>query len=266
MNYTPNPAISDPAFQFAGKVVAVTGAASGMGAASARRFAAGGATVILIDVNSDGAEMVAADCVGSGPEPTVLIGDISDSSFCDEAIEAIVGQHGAIDVLVNAAGTIHRADSLGTNDDDWRRVMAVNIDGMFYLCRAALRYMTEAGRGAIVNFGSIWGGVGSAGATAYCVSKGAVHQLTRALALDHVEDGIRVNAVAPGEVNTPMLSSQRERPPTAEDLQALADATIPMKRLADPTEIANVVVFLASDDASYRPGEIVHVDAGYTAR
>ena len=98
------------------------------------------------------------------------------------------------------------------------------------------------------------------------MSKGAVHQLTRALALDHVEQGIRVNAVAPGEVNTPMLASERAAPPSADDLQALADATIPMKRLADPDEIAAVVVFLASDDASYMTGEIVHVDAGYTAR
>jgi len=196
----------------------------------------------------------------------VIAGDIASSEFCNSVIDQVIDAHHRIDVLVNAAGTIHRADSLGTNDDDWQRVMSVNVNGMFYLCRAALRHMTAAKSGAIVNFGSIWGGVGSAGSTAYCVSKGAVHQLTRALALDHVEQGIRVNAVAPGEVNTPMLASERSSPPTAEDLQALADATIPMKRLAEPNEIAKVVVFLASDAASYMTGEIVHVDAGYTAR
>ena len=234
-----------------------------MGAATAREFARRGATVVLIDVNGEGAEVVSAEL---SSETMVIAGDVSDSSFCDAAIDRVVERFGRIDVLVNAAGTIHRADSLGTDDADWRRVMSVNVDGMFYLCRAALRPMTAARSGVIVNFGSIWGGVASAGATAYCVSKGAVHQLTRALALDHVEQGIRVNAVAPGEVNTPMLASQRERPPSAADLQALADATIPMKRLADPTEIAKVVVFLASDDASYMTGEIVHVDAGYTAR
>ena len=128
------------------------------------------------------------------------------------------------------------------------------------------RYMAEAGGGVIVNFGSIWGGVGSAGSTAYCVSKGAVHQLTRAMALDHVEQGIRINAVAPGEVRTPMLSAERDFTPTEDELQAIADATIPMKRLAEPEEIAKVVRFLASSDASYMTGEIVHVDAGYTAR
>lgn len=252
---------------FTDKVVAITGAASGMGAATAREFAARGAVLELIDLNRSGAETVAEECRDAGAAAvSVWAGDISSSAFCDQTIDSIVAEHGRLDVLVTAAGTIHRADSLGTSDDDWRRVMGVNIDGMFYCCRAALRHMTAAGSGTIVNFGSIWGGVGSAGSTAYCVSKGAVHQLTKALALDHVEQGVRVNAVAPGEVNTPMLSSQRDEPPTDEYLQALADATIPMRRLAQPHEIAKVVVFLASDDASYMTGEIVQVDGGYTAR
>ena len=247
--------------RFDGRVVAVTGAASGMGAASAREFAAEGATLALIDIDASGLGAVAAEL-----DAAAWIGDVGDSGFCASTIEAIAERFGRLDVLVNAAGTIHRADALGTTDDDWHRVMRVNVDGMFFLCRAAVPHLVAAGGGAIVNFGSIWGGVGSAGATAYCVSKGAVHQLTRAMALDHVEAGLRVNAVAPGEVRTPMLSSQREAPPTEADLQALADATIPMKRLAEPAEIAKVVVFLASDDASYMTGEIVHVDAGYTAR
>lgn len=252
---------------FSGKTVVITGGASGMGAATAREFAARGATLVLVDLDDDGARRVAEQCIAAGsPNVSVHAGDVSDSAFCDAVIDASVVEHGGVDVLVTAAGTIHRADSLGTDDDDWRRVMGVNVDGMFFMCRAALRHMTAVGAGSIVNFGSIWGGVGSAGSTAYCVSKGAVHQLTRALALDHVEQGVRVNAVAPGEVNTPMLSSQRDAPPTAEYLQALADATIPMKRLAEPEEIARVVTFLASDQASYITGEIVHVDAGYTAR
>lgn len=248
---------------FDGRVALITGGASGMGAATARELAGRGATVAIVDVNAAGAQTVADEC---GPDSAAFVGDVSDSAFCDQAVADTLGRLGRLDVVVNAAGTIHRADALGTDDDDWRRVMGVNIDGMFFLCRAALRHMTTAGTGVIVNFGSIWGGVGSAGSTAYCVSKGAVHQLTRALALDHVEQGIRVNAVAPGEVNTPMLRSQRTAPPTAADLQALADATIPMKRLAEPEEIARVVAFLASDASSYMTGEIVHVDAGYTAR
>ena len=246
----------------AGQVVAVTGAASGMGEATAREFAALGATVALIDRREENVVAVASEF----EESSVFVGDVSDSSFCTSTIDSIVEQHGRLDVLVNAAGTIHRADSLGTSDEDWARVMGTNVDALFYLSRAAVTHMISQGGGVIVNFGSIWGGVASAGSTAYCVSKGAVHQLTRAMALDHAEQGIRINAVAPGEVRTPMLSAERDFTPTDEDLQSMADATIPMKRLAEPEEIAKVVVFLASSDASYMTGEIVHVDAGYTAR
>jgi NAD(P)-dependent dehydrogenase (short-subunit alcohol dehydrogenase family) len=144
--------------------------------------------------------------------------------------------------------------------------MNVNVNGVFFMSRAAVRQMKRQGRGVIVNFGSIWGGVGAAGVLAYCASKGAVHQITRAMALDHVNDGIRINAVCPGEVNTPMLAFGRAQPPSAEDLQKLADESIPMKRLADPAEIAKVVVFLASEEASYMTGALIPVDAGYTAR
>ncbi len=247
---------------FAGSVVLVTGAASGMGAACAREFASRAATVCLLDLDEPRLRTVANE-LGTN---SIFGGDVSDSAFCASTIDAIIDRFGKIDILVNAAGTIHRADALGTSNDDWRRVMGTNIDGMFYLCRAALGHMVDAGGGVIINFGSIWGGVASAGSTAYCVSKGAVHQLTKALALDHAEDNIRVNAVAPGEVRTPMLLAERETAPTEYELQALADATIPMKRLAEPEEIAKVVAFLASADASYMTGEIVHVDAGYTAR
>jgi len=248
---------------FEDQVVAITGAASGMGAACAATFASLGAQVAIIDIDAVGAAEVASQLE---PSPTVIIGDVADRGFCDHAIAEVLDMHGRLDVLVNAAGTIHRADALGTTDQDWQRVMAVNVDAVFYLSRTAVAAMAPRGQGAIVNFGSIWGGVGSAGATAYCVSKGAVHQLTRAMALDHVDQGIRVNAVAPGEIRTPMLSSQRAAPPSEADLRALAETTIPMKRLGDPQEVANVVVFLASNLASYMTGEIVHVDAGYTAR
>ncbi len=243
------------------RVVMITGGSSGMGAATAHEFAKLGDDIVVVDRDGDKAAAI-ADVTGG----TAIVGDVSDSAFCDEAVASVLGQHGKLDILVNAAGVIYRAGGLGTDDENWRRVMSVNVDGLFYMCRAALRPMLAARSGVIVNFGSIWGGIGASGVLAYCASKGAVHQITRALALEHATDGIRVNAVAPGEVNTPMLASGRNAPPSQADLQALADATIPMKRLAEPSEIADVVVFLASDAASYMTGAIVPVDAGYTTQ
>ena len=248
--------------KFQDNVVIITGAASGMGAATAREFTATGATVAIVDRNRELAEEVAAG-IGS---PAPIIGDVGDSSFCDQAVKRVVEVYGRLDVLVNCAGIIVRADALGTSDEDWRRIMGANVDGVFFMSRAAIPQMQKQGKGAIVNFGSIWGGVGAAGVTAYCATKGAVHQITKAMALDHAQDGIRINAVCPGEVNTPMLASERPQPPTPEDLQKLAEETIPMARLAEPEEIARVVVFLASDAASYMTGSLVTVDAGYTAR
>ena len=246
---------------FADKVVLVTGAASGMGAATAREFSDAGAKVLVVDRNAELAVQVASDISADPP----LIGDVSDSAFCQQAVATAVERYGRLDILVNAAGIIVRADGPGTTDEQWQRIMNVNVNGVFYMSRAAVAVMKEQGSGAIVNFGSIWGEVGAAGVMAYCASKGAVHQITRAMALDHVKDGIRINAVCPGEVNTPMLTSERSAPVTAEMMQALADS-VPMGRLASPVEIARVVLFLSSDAASYMTGAMVNVDAGFTAR
>ena len=247
--------------KFSGKVAIVTGAASGMGAATAKEFAGAGANVVVVDRNASLAARVASDIHSGSP----LLGDVSDSSFCEQVIEATVTRHGRLDILVNAAGIIVRADALHTSDEQWQRIMDVNVKGLFFMSRAAVRQMKNAGSGVIVNFGSIWGGVGATGVVAYCASKGAVHQITRAMALDHVKDGIRINAVCPGEVNTPMIASERSEPVTVEFMERLA-ATVPLGRLADPVEIARVVLFLASDAASYMTGSLVNVDAGYTAR
>ena len=243
-----------------GRVAIVTGGASGMGAATARELTSLGATVAIVDRNTDLAQRAETD------NPAQLIGDVGDASFCDEAVSTVAERHGRLDIVVNAAGIIVRADGPGTTEDDWRRIVDINLGGVFFISRAAVVHMQRGGSGSIVNFGSIWGDVGAAGVVAYCATKGGVHQLTRSMALDHVKDGIRINAVAPGEVNTPMLAFGRDKPPSPEDLQALADETIPMKRLAEPEEIARVVAFLASDAASYMTGTIVSVDAGYTAR
>ncbi len=246
---------------FTGKIALITGAASGMGAATAREFQAAGGQVVIVDRNEELAIRVANE-IGADPPVT---GDVSDSAFCNLAVETALARHGRLDVVVNAAGVIVRADALNTSDEQWQRVMNVNVNGVFYMSRAAINPMKAQGKGAIINFGSIWGGVGATGVVAYCASKGAVHQITRAMALDYVNDGIRINAVCPGEVNTPMLASERAEPVTPELMQSLAD-TVPMGRLAEPVEIARVVLFLASDAAGYMTGAMVNVDAGYTAR
>ncbi len=233
-----------------------------MGAACARALATAGARVVIVDLDGAGAADVAAR-IGA----TVVAGDVGDVAFCDGAVAEAVSRHGHVDILVNAAGTIVRADALATSEADWHRQFRVNVDGTFFMSRAAVRDMRPRRAGVIVNFGSIWGGVGGTGHTAYCAAKGAVHQLTRAMALDHARDGIRVNAIAPGEVDTPMLRrGGRAVPLTDAELSELADRSIPTGRLAQPEEIAAVVVFLASDAASYMTGAIVPVDAGYTAR
>jgi len=243
------------------QVAVITGGASGMGAATAREFAAAGGLPVIVDRNEGLANQVAHE-IGAAPP---LIGDVSDAAFCNAVVQQVVGEYGRLDILINAAGIIVRADALGTSDEQWQRVMAVNVNGVFYMSRAAIPQMKQQGKGAIVNFGSIWGSVGAAGVVAYCTSKGAVHQMTRAMALDHVKDGIRINAVCPGEVNTPMLASERNEPVTPEFMQQVA-ATVPMGRLAEPVEIARVVLFIASDAAGYMTGAMINVDAGFTAR
>lgn len=246
--------------EFSDKAVVVTGGASGMGAATAREFARAGAKVVVVDRDAELAGQVAGELGADA-----ITGDVSDSGFCDSAIEQVLSRHARLDVLVNAAGIIVRAKGENTDDAAWNRIMGVNVSGTFFMCRAAIRAMKPRGGGAIVNFGSIWGDLGASGVAAYCASKGAVHNLTRALALEHAQDGIRVNAVCPGEVNTPMIKSGRKEPVTPELMRRLADS-VPMGRLAEPVEIANMVLFLASDKASYVTGSLVLVDAGFAAR
>ena len=248
--------------EFAGRVAVVTGGASGMGAATARELAGKGTTVVIVDRNADGAQAVAAELAAPAP----ITGDVSNSAFCNDVVARVMGQHGRLDILVNAAGIIKRTDVIATSDEAWRQIFGVNVDGIFFMCRAALPHMQAQRRGVVINFGSIWGDIGATGVAAYCATKGAVHNLTRAMALDHARDGIRILAVCPGEVDTPMLSSERAAPPTRAFLDDLADRTIPVGRLAQPEEIARVVAFLASDAASYMTGAMVNVDGAFTAR
>jgi len=233
-----------------------------MGAATARLLAQEGAQVFIVDRNADLAQQTAA-AIGA----MALVGDVSDSAFCDGAVREVVNQQGRLDICVNAAGIIVRASGLDTSDEDWQRTLNVNVSGVFYMCRAAIRQMKAQGKGAVVNFGSIWGELSGKGALAYAMSKGAVHQITRTFAIEHARDGVRVNAVCPGEVNTPMLrAAGRATPLTDEQLREMGERVVPMGRLAEPEEIAQMVLFLASDAASYIIGGMHYVDGGFSTQ
>jgi NAD(P)-dependent dehydrogenase (short-subunit alcohol dehydrogenase family) len=251
-------------FDFSGQTALVTGAASGMGAATARLFTEAGANVMLIDRNAAAAEAHAA---ALGGRCLALSGDVADAAFCDDAVRTSITHFGGLHAVINAAGVIARKAGVETDDAAWAQVMRVNADGVFYMARAAARHMREHGGGAIVNFGSIWGELGGPGALAYSASKGAVHQITRTFALELARQGVRVNCVCPGEVDTPMLrAAGRATPMSDAEAAAMADRVVPMGRLAQPEEIARAVLFLCSDAASYVTGALLYVDGGYSTQ
>ena len=240
------------------KTIIVTGAASGIGQATAQRLAADGARVVLAD--RDETEALASEIRDGGGQAMASRVDVMAAEQIDAMVHAAKAEFGAIGGLVNAAGICISKRLEDTTEEEWDRQLGVNLKGLFLCCRALIPAMREGG-GAIVNIGSTAGLVGGPQTPAYCASKGGVVQLTRALAVDHAGDGIRVNCVCPGPVNTPMLSSVDE---SDFDVGVLIDATL-IKRVAQPGEIAGVIRFMLSDDASNMTGSIVVTDGGQTA-
>lgn len=239
----------------------VTGGASGQGAACATTLKRRGADIVIIDMNAELGVQV-ADSLGGH----FIQGDISDPEFCYAAVDEAAQKLDGLDILVNAAGVMVRRKAVETTEEVYRRVVRVNLDGTFFLAQAAIRVMVKGGGGSIVNFSSIWGLNAGANAAAYSASKGGVSVLTRALALDHGKDGIRVNAILPGDVDTPLLRASGREHPLSDDEVAEMGASIPLGRVGLPEEIANTVAFLVSDEASYITGVLLPVDGGYTAQ
>lgn len=249
-----------------GKVAVVSGASSGIGRAIALRLAAANAALVVGGRDPDRTMATSEAIAADGRKAAPAIGDIRRSVDAEATIGAAVDAFGGVDILVNAAGVIHRADATGTSDDDWARVMAVNVDGTFFMSRAAIPVMRERGGGVIVNVSSTCGLVGAERLAAYCAAKGAVTNLTRAMALDHARDGIRINAICPGAVDTPMLMSEREPGADPDSVRRQNVADIPQGRIAGADEIAEFVLFLCSDGARHITGANLPVDGGYTAR
>lgn len=248
---TPNTSIS---FGLGGRVCVVTGGAQGIGEACARRFAREDAHVVVTDVADAPGQALAAE-LGA----TYLHCDVGDKAQVDALVAQTVAQHGRIDVLVNNAGIFKAADFLDVTEADFDAVLRVNLKGSFLVGQAVAREMAKAGGGNIVNMSSVNAVLTIPSISSYNVSKGGINQLTRVMALALADKGIRVNAVAPGTIATELAMKAVL---TSDEAKARIMSRTPMKRLGDPSEIADAVAWLASDASSYVTGEIVVVDGG----
>lgn len=244
--------------RFTGKVAIVTGAASGIGAAASERFAREGATVVAVDVDEVNGDRHAAAMQAAGLDVKFWRASIADEAEVDALFAWVTAEFGRVAALFNNAGIAAESFVATTSLQDWRRILSVNLDGVFLMSKAVIPLMLESGGGAIVNTSSICGHIGVAGAASYNASKHGIEGLTKTLALEHAKDGIRANTVCPGYVNTPMGRADVEADPSIPGQH-------PLGRLAEPSEIAAAVAFLASDDASFITGTSLLVDGGYTA-
>jgi NAD(P)-dependent dehydrogenase (short-subunit alcohol dehydrogenase family) len=246
--------------RFQEQSVLVTGGTGGIGMAAVRIFAREGARVMVAGTSEPKCRNICTQMQEQGCTVQSLCGDLTDKDYCESLVAHTVDTFGSIDILVNNAGVIPRGDILETTDEMWFSALNINLTAVFYLCRAAIARMREQGGGAIVNTASAWGLYPGPGHMAYCTTKGAVAAMTKSLARDHAGDAIRVNAVCPNEVNTPMLQSGlAQRGLDMDQAMEQLNASVPLGKIAEPEEIAEVIAFLASDAASYIAGATIEV-------
>jgi 2-hydroxycyclohexanecarboxyl-CoA dehydrogenase len=242
--------------RFTNKVAIVTGAAGGIGSAICHRLASEGAQVVVTDVNADGAHVTAESVGQAGGKARVFSADIATGEGCRSIITDVMSNEGHIDILCNNAGLMRRGNILAISEQDWSLSFAVNIEAMFHLCKAAIPHMIAKGGGAIVNTASQWGLHPAPNHIAYNVTKAAVASFTQNLGRDYAPHKIRVNAVCPGEIHTPMLESGVKRSGrTMADL----DKLVPYGRVGKPEEVAALVAFLASEEAPYMCGSLIEI-------
>ena len=242
--------------RFVDQVCLVTGAAGGIGSAIAHRLAAEGAVVQVADLDPAGCARTVEDIVLAGGRAVPRVFDVTDPVACAAAVDDVVTEHDRLDVLVNNAGVNRRGALLDVTPDDWDLTFAVNLDALAHLCRAVLPVMVAAGQGAIVSTASQWGLSPAPGHVAYNTSKAAVVSFTQSLARDYAPAGVRVNAVCPGEIFTPMLEANLARSGRS---RADLDRLVPYGRVGMPEEVAALVAFLASDEAPYLCGAAVEI-------
>jgi len=248
------------------RIAIVTGAGSGIGAASAVRLAEEGAQVICADINSDAANATAREISLAGFSAEGYAIDISDSAACDSLIAHAVAKYGAIDILVNNAGVNLPGVFHEVTNETIDRTLNVNIKGAMFLTRAALPHMLKNSRGSIVNMSSVNGLVSEPYLSVYSASKGAIVMFTRGIALDYAKTGIRCNAICPGWVDTPINHAHAKMLGGLDHVYKTIDSFQPIGRPGTSREIANVVLFLASDESSFMTGSIVSADGGMTAQ
>ena len=245
------------------RVAVITGGAGGIGLATAQALSRAGAIVVLADLDSARTQSAADTIKAAGGAASGYGLDVTKPKDVTALADHLLDSHGGIDVLVNSAGVGRLTPALETSDDEWRFIMDVNVNGVFWSSRAFGRHMVKSGHGSVVNLGSMSGLIVEhpQSAAAYIASKAAVHMMTKALACEWAKTGVRVNALAPGYIATEMTLDMRAQP---ELWQSWMELT-PMGRCGEPSEVAAAAVFLASDAASYITGAILSVDGGYTA-
>jgi NAD(P)-dependent dehydrogenase (short-subunit alcohol dehydrogenase family) len=247
--------------KLAGQVALVTGAASGIARAVAARFAGEGASVLVADANVAGGQETVEQICAAGGDASFAELDVSQPAQVSRVVQTALDKFGGLHVLFNGAGILVYGTVVETEVETWEKMIAVNLTGTYLCCRAVLPHMIQQRKGAIINVASTTGSHDAcARAAAYVSSKGGVTLLTRAMAIDHARQGIRVNAICPGPTDTPMLRKAM----TPEQLDAFAK-TFPVGRLGRPEEIADAALFLASEDASFITGSLLYVDGGQTA-